>query len=170
MKKILLCAACLLLLTGCGAKTGASAPDKATTLSADPAGIEGETHMTLPESADAETTAPDEKVSGQALEKDGKVYGFELRFPQNQTAEKLLSDPENYYFGILECGKKRAAVPTEDIRVLTDITTHEFVVTLLLPADYKLSGKRCTVSLCVSPRKTDAQTMLYKAEKEIQIP
>ena len=163
MKRILLCAACLLMLAGCGAQGKTNAQTEASP-------VEGETLLTLPETVQAQTTAADEKTSGKALEKDGAVYGFELRFPQSPAAEKLLADPENYYCGILENGKKRAVVPTEEIRVLTDIKTHEFVVTILLPADFRLSGKYCTVSLCVLPRDAKTQDVLFEASEKIQIP
>lgn len=162
MKKILLCAACLLVLAGCGTQSKTNVPSEVPL-------VEGETLLTVPESVPAQTTVPDEKVSVKTLEKDGTVYGFELRFPQDPATERLLSDPENFYYGVLENGKKSTAVPTEDIRVLTDIKTHEFVVTLLLPADSTLSGRQCTVSLCVSPRKADARQVLFRAEKELQI-
>ena len=104
-----------------------------------------------------------------ALEKDGAVYGFEMRFRQSADTDALLRAPENYYYGVLTCGKKTVAVPTEQIRLLNDVPSGTFVATLLLPRGETISAKECTVSLCIAPREAAAQEVLFCVSKTVSL-
>lgn len=163
MKRWCLCLACALLLAGC------------TQRAPEPAVIAGDPELTeasrLDVAADvhAETTLPQEEITVTALRRDADVYGFEMRFRRSRTLKSILSDPENLYFGVLDTGKQRIAVPMEEIRVLPDVPTGSFVVTLLVPQGEKLSGSKCRVGFYASARDGDPSNAHFAAEKDVQI-
>lgn len=118
----------------------------------------------------APSALPQEDVQCTVLQKDGTVYGFELRFRQSADTDALLRSPENYYYGVFTCGKKTIGVPTEEIRILTDAQTKAFVVTLLLPKGQALSGGECTVSFCIAPREAAEKDVLFCVSRDAELP
>lgn len=151
----ILCMA-LLLTAGCGKPS-------------DPPSVSEEGITALSEAQTAPSALPEDKVTCSALEKDGEVYGFELRFRRSDDTDALLRAPENYYYGVLTCGKKTVAVPTEQIRLLNDVPSGTFVATLLLPRGETISAKECTVSLCIAPREAAAQEVLFCVSKTVPL-
>ena len=159
MKQIvaaLLLSVFLMVLAGCGQQSAQPIVSE-----------EGITALT--EAQTAPSAIPQEQVQCTALEKDGAVYGFEMRFRQSEDTDALLRAPENYYYGVLTCGKSTVSVPTEEIRILTDIQTKSFVVTLLLPKGETLSGGECTVSLCIAPREAAEKGVLFCVSKDVSL-
>ncbi|MBQ7541614.1 MAG: hypothetical protein IJT44_04915 [Clostridia bacterium] len=162
MKKLLFLLALLLLCTACGKQQP-------------PAVIAGDAEETevsyidLDQPISAQATPETDAVACKTLEKDGKMYGFELRFPKTLDVDEMLRSEQNYYFGVLQNGKKKLAVPMEEIRILPDVTTKELVATLLVPQGEKLSGGKWTVSFYVSAREGSAADALFAAEKEVDI-
>lgn len=173
MKKILLCVLCLLLLASCG--KGQEQPDPAAT-AGETAGEEivvpppDETALEVPDEIVTEAQTPAAKeLSCVPLEKDGAVYGFEMRFRRTNKIDTMMADPENFYFGVLQCGKKRITVPTEEIRVLLDVPTDSFVVTMLVPQGEKLKGDSATVFFHISVRADGASKALFTAQQTVDI-
>ncbi len=163
MKKWMLCLICLLLLAGCG---------KAVPAPAVVAGDPEETDVSrldLAAEISAETLLTGDDVTVSPMGKEGKVYAFEMRFRRSQTLESLLSDPENLYFGVIEFGGERMAVAMEGIRILPDVPTDSFVITLLVPAGQTLSGGTCRVCFYSAARSGNPGSAHFGAEKEIQI-
>lgn len=138
--------------------------------SSDPTTAVSEEGITaLSEAQTAPSALPEDKVTCTALEKDGEVYGFELRFRRSADTDALLRSPENYYYGVFTCGEKTIAVPTEQIRLLDDVPSGTFVATLLIPKAETIRTKECTVSLCVAPRETTAQEVLFCVSKTVSL-
>ena len=165
MKRIIQCllAAVLLLLAGCG-KTAADAPTEQTMIAAD---------VTLPADLSAVTAAETldgDDVTCELLERDGEAIGFEMRFLQSARLDALFADPENMYYGVADCGKEPIGIPMEQVRILTDDRTHEFVLTLLLPSGGKLSGSACAVAFYTAARSSPAENALFCARQEISLP
>lgn len=161
MKIILICLACLLTLCACGRQPAVIAGDAGETEVA---------YADLDRPITAETTLDDEAVSCVPLQKDGSVYGFEMRFRQSDAVDALLRNAENVYFGVLQYGKDKLPVPMEDIRILPDITTDEFVLTLLVPQEKKLHTQTCTVSFYIAAHADSADKTLFCAEKTVGLP
>ena len=168
MKKavlIFLCAASLMLCASCGASPQTT---DGTTLSA-----AADAEPVLPADLSAVTAAEtmdDADVTCVPLERDGKTIGFEMRFLQSVRLDKLFSDQENMYFAVADCGKKPIGIPMEQIRILTDSETHEFVLTILLPSGEKLSGKTCTVAFYTAKRDMQSGNALFCARKDVSLP
>ena len=167
MKKAVLCFIVfgIGLLTACGGNGGApqSVP-VSQTQKAD--------EFALPEDLSgiaAAETLDDADVTCVPLERDGKMIGFEMRLLQSAKLDTLFSSEENYYYGAVLCGKKQIGVPMEQIRILTDSGTHEFVLTMLLPTGQTVSGKTCTVSFYVAKRADDASNALFCASKAVSL-
>ena len=173
MKKLVLCALCLLLLASCSAGTqpteqstdvGESNREEYIELPPD------ETALDVPDEIETQAEQPAAKeLSCKALRKDGAVYGFEMRFRRTDAIEAMLSDTENFCFGVLQRGKKRIAVPTEEIRLLPDVPTDSIVVTLLVPQGEKLRGDSVRVSFCISARADGASKALFTAQQTVDI-
>ena len=159
MKKIVLCVLCLLLLASCGTK-----PQTVVEGNADE-----EELFTIDLSAEIETEASQpqaKETTCTPLEKDGKVYGFEMRF---RRTDAMMASPDNFYFAVLQSGKTKIAVPTEEIRVLLDVPTDSFVLTLLVPTEKKLPSGSVTVSFYISSREDGASRALFAAQQTIDI-
>ena len=170
MKKILLCVLCLLLLASCG-----KAPEQADTTAAGEVidDVEAlppdETALDVPDEIETAAEPAAKELSCKRLEKDGRIYGFEMRFRRTNAIDTMMADPENFYFGVLQCGKKRITVPTEEIRVLLDVPTDSFVVTMLVPQGEKLRGDSATVIFCISARADGASKALFTAQQAVDI-
>lgn len=160
MKKVMICLVCLLVLCACGREPAVIAGDAAETEVA---------YADLDRPITAETTLDSEAVACVPLQKDGSVYGFEMRFRQSDAVDALLRDPENVYFGVLQSGKDKLPVPMEDIRILPDITTDAFVLTLLVPQGKKLHAQDCTVSFYIAAHADVADKALFCAEKTVDL-
>ena len=161
MKKIAVWIVCLLLLSACGRQPQrviAGDADETEVLFLDP-----------DQPISAQSTLEAEQIACTPLEKDGGVYGFELRFRQSADLDALLRSGENFYFGMLESGKKKLSVPMEDIRILTDIAAKSFVLTMLVPQDGTIHGGRWTVSFYISAREGSASDALFAAQKDVII-
>ena len=117
----------------------------------------------------AAETMNEADVTCVPLKWDGKCIGFEMRFLQSAKLDALFSDEENMYYGVVRCGKKQIGVPMEQVRILTDGETREFVLTLLLPTGGKLSGKTCAVSFYTAKRSGPVENALFCAQKEISL-
>ena len=163
MKKWFVCLLCLLLLAGCGK----ASPEPAV-VAGDPEQTEA-SRLDLAAEIHAETKLSGDDVQVEPLEKEGVVYGFDMRFRKTASVDSILSNPENLYFGVLECGKQRIAVAMEEIRVLPDIPTGSLVVTLLVPEGAKLSGDVCRVCFYAAARDGSPENALFGAEKEAKI-
>ena len=166
MKKGILCALCLLLLASCGRQTDGTV---VSTTAAGEVIEEGLSMIVLPDEIETETGTTAEEVTCELLEKDGKVYGFEMRFRRTNALEALLSTTDNFCFGVLQCGKKRIAVPTEEIRLLVDVPTDCYVATLLVPQGEKLSGSSATVSFHISAHADGVSKTLFTAQQTVDI-
>lgn len=161
MKRLFLCALCLLLLASCGKQpqtiiAGDAVEDEVSTID-----LSGEI-VTAAEPAAKE-------LACEPLRKDGAVYGFEMRFRRTNAIDELMQTTDNFYFGVLQCGEKKIAVPTEEIRVLLDVPTDSFVVTLLVPQGAKLSGGSATVSFYIASRAKGAAEALFAAQQAVEI-
>lgn len=165
MKKLLLCALCLLLLASCGRQ------QEPTVVAGDPDETNAEEAFTIDLTAEIETAAEPtaKELSCEPLKKDGALYGFEMRFRRTDALEELMGSEDNFYFGVLQSGKKKIAIPIEEIRVLLDVPTDSFVVTLLAPQDEKLSGSSVTVSFYISARADGASKALFAAQQTVDI-
>ena len=162
MKKLFLCALCMLLFASCGKQTP-------TVVAGD---TDEEEMMTLDLSAEIETAAdqPQAKdASCTPLQKDGSIYAFEMRFRRTDAVDAQMASADNIYFGVVQCGKTKIAVPTEDIRVLVDVPTDSFVLTLLLPQDAKLSGEEATVSFNICAREDGTEKALFAVQQTANI-
>ena len=168
MKKIgvfFLCMLCVGSLSACGVLTRPNAPTAVS-------GILDEA-FTLPDDLSAITAAEtlnEADVTCVPLEQDGKVIGFEMRFLQSDKLDALFSDQDNMYYGVLACGKQTVGVPMEQIRILTDSETREFVITLLVPSGEKLTGRTCAVAFYTAARNDPIQNTLFCANKETTMP
>ncbi len=161
MKKLILCAAVLLLLASCGRQ-----PEPIVV-----AGEPDETEAsTIDLSAEIVTAAEQaaKALPCKPLEKEGGVYAFEMRFRRTNAIDEMMASEDNFYFGVLQCGKKKLAVPIEEIRVLLDVPTDSFVVTMLVPQDAKLSGS-VSVSFYISARADGASKALFAAQQTVDI-
>ncbi len=160
MKRILLCAVCLLLLASCGRQPAIVAGD-----------TDEEEMFTLDLSGEIETAAqPQAKdPSCKTLEKDGAIIGFEMRFRRTDAIDTLMASPDNFYFAVVQCGKTKTVVPTEEIRVLVDVPTDSFVLTLLVPKDTKFSESSATVSFYISSRADGASKALFAVQETVDI-
>ena len=176
MKKLFLCALCLLLLASCGKRPEQPEPSAPAgeTVSADPDDAvilppPDETLLDVPDEivTAAEPTA--KELSCVPLEKDGAVYGFEMRFRRTNTIDTMMASADNFYFGKLQCGKKKITVPTEEIRVLLDVPTDSFVVTMLVPQGEKLRGDEATVSFYISAHADGGSKALFTAQQAVDI-
>ena len=156
MKKWLILLPVLLMLCACGRQPTVIAGDAQETEVA---------YADLVHPIEAQTTLDDEEIACEPLQKDGGVYGFEMRFRRTDAVDALLRDPENVYFGVLQTGKNKTAVPMEDIRILPDVSTDTLVLTLLLPQGSRLNTKNCTVSFYVSARAGEMDKALFCAKK-----
>ncbi len=161
MKRLLLCVLCLLLLASCGQK-----PQQ---IVAGEAGDEDAVAIDLSHEIVTAAQPAAEQTACEALRKDGAVYGFEMRFRFTDAIDALMAAEENFYFGVLQCGGKKTAVPTEDIRVLVDVPTGMFVLTLLVPQDTKLSGRKADVSFYICARADGASKALFAAQQAVDI-
>ena len=162
MKKFILCVVCLLLLASCGKQ-------EPTIVAGD---TDEEEMFTLDLAGEivTEEAAPQAKeTSCKPLEKDGSVYGFEMRFRRTDAIDAMMADPENYYFGVVQSGKTKIAVPTEEIRVLLDVPTDSFVLTMLLPKEEALPEAAATVSFYISSREGDTSKALFAAQEIVDI-
>ncbi len=179
MKRILLCVLCLLMLASCGKPSAqtdpAQQPDRTeqTQLPAQTdegeVFIEPDSELDLSGEIEIAQGPAAKELSCTPLKKDGKVYGFEMRFRRTDAIETLMASAENFYFGVIQRGKKKIAVPTEEIRVLLDVPTNAFVLTLLMPSDKKLSGDSATVSFYISSRRDGASKALFAAQQTVDI-
>lgn len=178
MKKLLLCALCLFLLASCGKQqeqpgqaTAAGAADSAVDGEIDAEMIEpppDETALDVPDEIVTEAQAPAAKeISCEPLEKDGAVYGFEMRFRRTDKIDAMMASTDNFYYGVLQQGKKKITVPTEEIRVLLDVPTDSFVVTMLVPQGEKLKGSEAAVSFYISARADGAAKALFSAQQTV---
>ena len=167
---LLLCVFCCGLLAACGGTAQSAEPSSAQPSAVSETLEDG--MYTMPSDL-AELTAAETMdgadVTCVPLERDGKVIGFEMRFLRSAKLDALFSDGENMYFGVVRCGKKQIAVPMEQVRILTDGETNEFVLTLLLPSGEKLSGRTCTVSFYTAKRNMQTGDALFCAKKEISL-
>jgi hypothetical protein len=175
MKKLLLCALCLLLLASCGRRqeqpgqatgaetTGGTAGEAIVDLPPD------ETALDVPDEIETAAEPAAKELSCVPLEKNGAVYGFEMRFRRTNTIDTMMASTDNFYFGMLQRGKKRIAVPTEEIRVLLDVPTDSFVVTMLVPQGEKLKSGETTVSFYISARTDGASKALFAAQQTVDI-
>ena len=161
MKKWLILLPILLMLCACGRQQ--------PTVIAGDAGETEVAYADLVHPIEAQTTLADEAIACEPLQKDGGVYGFEMRFRRSDAVDALLRDPENVYFGVLQTGKNKVAVPMEDIRILPDVSTDTLVLTLLLPQGSHLNTQNCTVSFYVSARAGDTDKALFCAEKTVDL-
>lgn len=169
MKKILLCALCLLLLASCG--KGQTQPDE-TAISGvteeEPIELPpDETVLDVPDEIETAAEPAAKEIVCEPLEKDGAVYGFEMRFRRTNAIDEMMASPDNFYFGMLQQGKKKITVPTEEIRVLLDVPTDSFVVTLLVPQGEKLHGGSAAVSFYISARADGASKALFTAQQTV---
>jgi hypothetical protein len=178
MKKLLLCILCLLLLASCGQKQEQPAQTSAAGATGD--AVDGEideaifdlppdeTSLDVPDEIVTEAQAPAAKeLSCVPLEKDGDVYGFEMRFRRTDKIDAMMASTDNFYYGTLQHGKKKITVPTEEIRVLLDVPTDSFVVTMLVPQGEKLKGNDATVSFYISARSDGASKALFSAQQAV---
>lgn len=162
MKRVFVLAAVLLaFLSACGSK-------EPMVVAGDPEETEV-SYFQIDEPLSVVTKLEADKITCVPLEKDGTVYGFEMRFRKTADVDTLLKSEENFYFARLESGKKQLAVPMEEIRILPDITTNELVLTLLIPQGETVSGGKWTVSFYVSGREDGANTALLAAQKDVTI-
>ena len=161
MKKLFLCVICLLLLASCGKQPP-------TIVAGD---TDEEEMFTIDLSGEIETAAgPQAKETTCApLRKDGKLYGFEMRFRRTDAIDALMASADNVYYAVVQSDKTKIAVPTEDIRVLLDVPTDSFVLTLLVPQDRKLPGDSATVSFYVSARADGTAKALFAAQQTVDI-
>ena len=159
MKKLFLCVICLLLLASCGKQPP-------TIVAGD---TDEEEMFTIDLSGEIETAAEPaaKELSCAPLEKDGAVYGFEMRFRRTNAIDTMMASTDNFYFGKLQCGKKKITVPTEEIRVLLDVPTDSFVVTMLVPQGAKLKSGETTVSFYISARSDGASKALFLAQQAV---
>ena len=167
---LLVCILCCGLFAACG---GTAQPAETSALpSAISETLEDGVYTMPSELANltAAETMDSADVTCAPLERDGKVIGFEMRFLQSPKLDALFSDRENMYFGVVKCGKKAIGIPMEQVRILTDRETDEFVLTLLLPSGEKLSGKACTASFYTAKRNAQTGDALLCAKKEISLP
>lgn len=177
MKKWFLCALCLLLLASCGRRQ--EQPGQTQTAAeavSEEIGEEipelppDETALDVPDEIVTEAQSPVAKeLSCKPLEKDGDVYGFEMRFRRTDTLDTMMASTDNFYFGVLQRGKKRITVPTEEIRVLLDVPTDSFVVTMLVPQGEKLRSGDVTVAFYISARADGASGALFTAQQTVDI-
>lgn len=157
MRRVVLSVLCLMLLASC-AKQAPSPPVIA--------GEESETVTAVDLRDIAAAEMLDEaQIVCTAKMRDGGVYGFEMRFPRTQHLHELFSDAENLYYGVVSDGGRLLSVPMEQIRILTDETTREFVITLLLSEGDTAGGGKSTVSFYVAPRDGDPTEALFGAQK-----
>lgn len=160
MRKIVLCVLCLLLLASCGRQ---------------PAIVSGDTDeeemFTLDLSGEIETAAQPQakETTCKLLEKDGARIGFEMRFRRTDAIDTLMASPDNFYFAVVQCGKTKTIVPTEEIRVLVDVPTDSFVLTLLVPKETKYPQNSATVSFYISSREEGASKALFAAQETVDI-
>ena len=84
MKKLTVCLLCLLLLAACGKPSP-------TVIAGDAEESEA-AYFDVGRPITAQTTLGDEAVTCKALQNDGGVYGFEMRFRQTEAVDALLSD------------------------------------------------------------------------------
>ncbi len=167
MKRILLCVLSLLLLASCGKSHGQQGPG---TTAGETIGVPpDETVLDVPAQIETATEHAAKELSCEAFKKDGAVYKFEMRFRRTNAIDAMMADPDNFYFGVLQCGKKRIVVPTEEIRVLLDVPTDSFVVTLLVPQNEKLRDSSTTVSFYISAREDGAGKSLFTAQQTVDI-
>lgn len=174
MKRIILCVMCLLLLASCGkgqTQPGETAAGETVSGTIDEAPVElppDETVLDIPDEIVTEAQAPAAKeISCKPLEKNGAVYGFEMRFRRTDRIDTMMASADNFYYGTLQNGKKRITVPTEEIRVLLDVPTDSFVVTMLVPQGEKLRGDSATVSFYISARADGASKALFSAQETV---
>ena len=158
MKRWIVCLLCLLLLASC-----AKQPQQLV--------IAGEESETVTLEAAREITADDTldeaQITCTVKTRDGKVNGFEMRMPRTAQLHALFASEEHMYFGVVTCGSRRLSVPMEMVRILTDETTHEFVITLLLAGGDTVSGGACTVAFYVANRDGDPSQALFCAQKTV---
>ncbi len=161
MKKLFLCTLCLLLLASCGRQ-----PQAVVSGDAD---MEDETVIDL--SAEIETAAEPaaKEVTCVPLRKDGRIYAFEMRFRFTDAIDALMASENNFYFAVLQCGKTKIAVPTEEVRVLLDVPTDSFVLTILVPQGEKLSGGSATVSFYISAGADGPNKALFAAQQTVDL-
>jgi hypothetical protein len=159
----------MLLLASCGKP---SAQPEQAGQSAVESGVFEETEPTFDLSAEIETEAQQpqaKELTCTALTRDGKVYGFEMRFRRTDAIDAMMRSADNFYFGVLQSGKKKIAVPTEEIRVLVDVPTDSFVLTLLVPLGEKLTRESVTVSFYISALADGTAKALFAAQQTVEI-
>ncbi|NLO45443.1 MAG: hypothetical protein GX107_02950 [Clostridiales bacterium] len=109
-----------------------------------------------------------ENVSCKAVFSDGKAPVFEMRFPLREQIENLLKNSENFYFASVDCGGKLSAVPMDNIKILTNTSSGEYVLTIDPPN--KIGGKPagCLVRFYISSQGTKEGVVLFMAEAECE--
>lgn len=153
---------CLCLLTACGKKeppvVAGDAFEEPITLEAD-----------LKEPLSSEKTISGEDVSCEVVSTDGKKSGFEMRFHKTPELHNMFSSAENVYFAVLRQDEKTIVVPTELVRILTDIETGEFRITILLPSGEKCKKGEWQVSFYVCSREDNAENAKFEAQKSVLV-
>jgi len=74
-----------------------------------------------------------EKATCSAKVSDGKARAFEMRFSRRENIEQLIEGGENIYFASVDYGNGPVAIPMDNVKILTDIKTAEYVLTLVPP-------------------------------------
>ncbi|MCR5485553.1 MAG: hypothetical protein K6F09_08155 [Clostridiales bacterium] len=114
-----------------------------------------------------EKKAGSDKTTCKAVEENGKIKYFEMRFSQRVAIDEELKSAKNMYFASVVYGKKTIAVPAELIKIVTDITTNEYVITFPLPEKYgditaaDLIG--CETTFYLAPKDADENRLIFTA-------
>lgn len=102
---------------------------------------------------------------------NGTAVGFEMRFSKKEDLDTLLAGGENIYFACVDYGGGPVAIPMANIRILTDIETGEYVLTLVPEGEIKADrAAGSEVRFYVAPRDTDSAYALFMASAVCEKP
>ncbi len=127
--------------------------------------IEDESEMFFDLSGDVAAEKEVAEATCKANVSDGMVSSYEMRFSRKEELDEYLAAGENIYFASVDYGSGSVAIPMDNIKILSDITTNEYVLTLV-PVDGSAEAARATgseVRFYIAPKGAESSYVLFMA-------
>jgi hypothetical protein len=113
---------------------------------------------------EAENATCRAKVTGD------KARAFEMRFSRRENIEQYIKGGENIYFASVDYGNGPVAIPMENVKILEDIKTAEYVLTLV-PTGGDVDAGRAegsTVRFYIASPEAECSFVLFMASAKCE--